>query len=80
MHRTGFRMWLLISLSLSLLQLPRGGFAQERARLRVSTLFIGSSLLPFWIAKDQGYFARAGVDVELIGMQSNLSTSALLAG
>ena len=56
------------------------GFAQERARLRVSTLFIGSSLLPFWIAKDQGYFARAGVDVELISMQSNLSTSALLAG
>ena len=80
MQRTGFRMWLLVSLSLSLLQLPRCGFAQERARLRVSTLFIGSSLLPFWIAKDQGYFARAGVDVELIWMQSNLSTSALLAG
>ena len=56
------------------------GWCQERARLRVSTLFIGSSLLPIWIAQDQGYFSRAGVDVELIWMQSNLSTSALLAG
>ena len=56
------------------------GWCQERPRLRVSTLFIGSSLLPLWIAQDQGYFARAGVDVELIWMQSNLSTTALLAG
>ena len=45
----------------------------------MSTLFIGSSLLPIWIAQDQGYFRRAGVDVELISMQSNLSTTALLA-
>jgi ABC-type nitrate/sulfonate/bicarbonate transport system substrate-binding protein len=46
----------------------------------VSTLFIGSSLLPMWIAQDQGYFKNVGLDVELISMQSNLSTSALLAG
>jgi NitT/TauT family transport system substrate-binding protein len=56
------------------------GWCQERARLRVSTLFIGSSLLPMWIAQDQGYFKNVGLDVELISMQSNLSTSALLAG
>lgn len=56
------------------------GWCQERVRLRVSTLFIGSSLLPMWIGQDLGYFKRAGVDVELISMQSNLSTSALLAG
>lgn len=55
-------------------------WCQERPRLRVSTLFIGSSLLPFWIAQDQNYFQRAGVDVELVWMQSNLSSSALLAG
>jgi ABC-type nitrate/sulfonate/bicarbonate transport system substrate-binding protein len=54
--------------------------AQERERLRVSTLFIGSSLLPLWVAQDQGIFTRAGLDVELIWMQSGLSTSALLAG
>jgi NitT/TauT family transport system substrate-binding protein len=46
----------------------------------VSALFVGSSLLPLWVAQDQGIFARAGLDVELIWMQSGLSTSALLAG
>ena len=46
----------------------------------MSTLFIGSSLLPLWVAQDRGAFSRAGLDVELIWMQSALSTSALLAG
>lgn len=59
---------------------PTPGWSQERARLRVSTLFIGSSLLPIWIAQDLGYYSRAGVDIELISMQSNLSATALLAG
>jgi NitT/TauT family transport system substrate-binding protein len=63
----------------SLLVSAPGG-AQERQRLRVSTLFIGSSLLPLWVAQDQGIFTRAGLDVQLIWMQSGLSTSALLAG
>jgi NitT/TauT family transport system substrate-binding protein len=54
--------------------------SEEREKLRVSTLFIGSSLLPFWIAQERGLFARSGVDVELISMQSTLSTTALLAG
>jgi ABC-type nitrate/sulfonate/bicarbonate transport system substrate-binding protein len=59
---------------------PTPGWSQERARLRVSTLFIGSSLLPIWIAQDLGYYSRAGLDMELISMQSNLSATALLAG
>jgi len=54
--------------------------AQEREKLRVSTLFIGASLVPFWIGQEQGIFAKYGIDLELIWMQSNLSTSALLAG
>ena len=54
--------------------------AQEREKLRVSTLFIGSSLVPFWIGQEQGIFAKHGIDVEVIWMQSNLSTAALLAG
>jgi len=53
---------------------------QERERIRVSTLFIGSSLVPFWIGQKQGIFAKHGIDLELIWMQSVLSTSALLAG
>jgi len=59
---------------------PITGWSQERARLRVSTLFVGSSLLPIWIAQDLGYYSRAGMDMELISMQSNLSATALLAG
>jgi ABC-type nitrate/sulfonate/bicarbonate transport system substrate-binding protein len=68
------------ALFMAFVLLSTRGWCQERARLRVSTLFIGSSLLPIWIAQDQGYFRRAGVDVELIWMQSSLSANALLAG
>lgn len=46
----------------------------------MSTLFIGSSQMPIWLARERGFFARAGVDPELIWMQSILSTTALLAG
>src|SRR5262245_48193853 len=67
-------------LALSVLVLATAGWSQEPARLRVSTLFVGASLLPIWIAQDQGHFKNAGVDVELISMQSNLSATALLAG
>src|SRR5262245_18906136 len=67
-------------LSCFLLFVSTEGGAQERERLRVSTLFLGSSLLPLWVAQDQGIFTRAGLDVQLVWMQSGLSTSALLAG
>jgi ABC-type nitrate/sulfonate/bicarbonate transport system substrate-binding protein len=80
MRRRPFTIWISIILVFASLPLTNRVFSQERPRLRVSTLFIGSSLLPFWIAQDQGHFNRAAVDVELIWMQSNLSTSALLAG
>jgi ABC-type nitrate/sulfonate/bicarbonate transport system substrate-binding protein len=59
---------------------PLYGNSQEPERLRVSTLFIGSSLLPLWVAQERRAFSRADLDVELIWMQSSLSTSALLAG
>jgi len=49
-------------------------------RVRVATLYIGSSMLPLWVAKEEGDFARRGLDVELIWLQSTLSTYALIAG
>src|ERR1051326_4274919 len=70
----------LLCFSILSLLLVSSAHAQERERLRISTLFIGASLLPIWIAQDQGAFARAGLDVEVISMQSGLSTVALLAG
>jgi ABC-type nitrate/sulfonate/bicarbonate transport system substrate-binding protein len=48
-------------------------------KLRVATLYIGSSMLPMWIAQEEGYFARRGLDVELVWLQSALSTFALIA-
>jgi ABC-type nitrate/sulfonate/bicarbonate transport system substrate-binding protein len=44
---------------LFLLVIPGAGAAEEREKLRVSTLFIGSSLLPIWVAQERGMFARA---------------------
>ena len=77
-NKERLRFVLLFAL-LSCLVVLRPAHGQEREHLRVSTLFIGSSLLPFWVAQEQGIFNRAGLDVELIWMQSGLSTSALLA-
>ncbi|MGH2380439.1 MAG: ABC transporter substrate-binding protein, partial [Candidatus Limnocylindria bacterium] len=37
----------------------------DRPRLRVST-FAGAASLPLYAAKERGYFAAAGVDVELV--------------
>jgi NitT/TauT family transport system substrate-binding protein len=72
--------WFFYLNLITVLMLAPCANGQERERVRVSTLFIGSSLLPLWIGQEQGLFAHNGVDVELIWMQSTLSTSALLAG
>jgi NitT/TauT family transport system substrate-binding protein len=73
LHR---KAWLAIA-ALLLLLAPRPLAAQQK--IRVATLYIGSSMLPLWIAKDEGEFARRGLDVELIWLQSALSTYALVA-
>src|SRR5262249_25803153 len=80
LSRPSGRRLLFSFLSCFLLFVSTEGGAQERELLRVSTLFLGSSLLPLWVAQDQGIFTRAGLDVQLVWMQSGLSTSALLAG
>lgn len=82
-NKLNIRRWLIrLICLLSLVHIlnPPALRGQDREKLRVSTLFIGSSLVPLWIAQEQGVFARNGVDVELIWMQSTLSTTALLAG
>ena len=49
-------------------------------KLRVSNCYIGGAILPLWMAKDAGFYAREGLDVEQIWIQGNPSTSALIAG
>lgn len=71
------RHWILITAAVFFL------FAapvQPAERIRVATLYVGSSMLPLWIAKEEGAFARRGLEVELIWLQSTLSTYALIAG
>lgn len=77
MRNTLHRKVLLAIAALLLLFAPRPLPAQQK--IRVATLYIGSSMLPLWIAKDEGEFARRGLDVELIWLQSALSTYALVA-
>jgi ABC-type nitrate/sulfonate/bicarbonate transport system substrate-binding protein len=74
-HRS--RAWIPIAAAaIFFLALP----ASAAERIRVATLYIGSSMLPLWMAKEDGDFARRGLDVELIWLQSTLSTYALIAG
>ncbi len=73
------RAWILnAAAALLILALPLNAAAAEK--IRVATLYIGSSMLPLWMAKEEGDFARRGLDVELIWLQSTLSTYALVAG
>ena len=54
--------------------------AQELKPIRVS-LSLGSAQLPLWTARDAGLFAKHGLDVELIGLQSaSRQVQLLLAG
>ncbi|HTM09180.1 MAG TPA: ABC transporter substrate-binding protein [Verrucomicrobiae bacterium] len=71
------KVWIALAAFLAFLAPLRGVEAQQK--IRVATLYIGSSMLPLWIAKDEGDFARRGLDVELIWLQSTLSTYALVA-
>lgn len=73
---TGIKNWLIAAL-LFVMALPSAAYSQK---LRVGTLYIGSTMLPLWIAREQGYFASRGFEVELIWLQSTLSTMALIAG
>lgn len=54
--------------------------AQELKPIRVS-LSLGSAQLPIWAARDAGLFAKHGLDVELLGLQSaSRQVQLLLAG
>jgi len=54
--------------------------AQELKPIRIS-LSLGSAQLPLWAARDAGLFAKHGLDVELLGLQSaSRQVQLLLAG
>lgn len=49
-------------------------------KLRVSNCYIGGAILPLWLAKDAGFYAREGLDVEQIWIQGNPSVASLVSG
>ncbi|MSP41100.1 MAG: ABC transporter substrate-binding protein [Deltaproteobacteria bacterium] len=49
-------------------------------KLRVSNCYIGGAILPLWLAKDAGFYAREGLDVEQIWIQGNPAVSSLVSG
>ncbi len=49
-------------------------------KLRVSNCYIGGAILPLWMAKDAGFYAREGLEVEQIWIQGNPAAAALIAG
>lgn len=49
-------------------------------KLRVSNCYIGGGILPLWMAKDAGLYAREGLDVEQIWVQGNPAVASLVAG
>jgi len=57
-----------------------GSLAHGADKLRVSHCYIGGAVLPLWIAKEAGLYQREGLDVELIWIQGNPATAALIAG
>lgn len=69
--------------SIALALLLCGIFAAPAAgadKLRVSNCYIGGAILPLWLAKDAGFYAREGLDVEQIWIQGNPAVSSLVAG
>lgn len=63
-----------------LLLLSSGGIVTAADKLRVSNCYIGGAILPLWMAKDAGFYAREGLDVEQIWIQGNPAAAALIAG
>lgn len=60
-----------------------GAYAQSSTaadKLRVSNCYIGGAILPLWLAKDAGFYAREGLDVEQIWIQGNPAVASLVSG
>lgn len=67
-----------LSLALALLCATAPAFGADK--VRVSNCYIGGAILPLWLAKDAGLYAREGLDVEQITIQGNPAVASLVAG
>lgn len=77
MHKTSA---LTAILALSLVVYSVGDAADPRDRVRIGYPSSALSTLPFDIAKEKGFYAKHGLDVEYIQMRSALGPQAILNG
>src|SRR5690349_12772548 len=61
---------------------PPGGAATPAARdaMRYGLNTTTVNAAPLWVAKDEGLFARRGIDVELVTMPADLLVASLISG
>ena len=52
----------------------------DSKKVRVSIPGANVTYLPFYAAKDKGYYREEGIDVEFILMPANLASTAVLTG
>ncbi|MBM2805378.1 MAG: transporter substrate-binding protein [Deltaproteobacteria bacterium] len=78
-HRIASGSWVLLIAAALLCPLsPKPLHGADK--LRVSNCYIGGGILPLWMAKDAGLYAREGLDVEQIWVQGNPAVASLVAG
>ena len=79
--------WMAILLSLSVTSFPgltRSAFAAERAGrlspLRIAIVSRSTLDMPFYVARERGFFREEGLEAELIFMKANLTVQGMLGG
>ena len=60
------------SIIISFLLCVDAGAASEPVRVNIGVASVSSSALSLWVAKEQGTFAKHGVDAELILIRADL--------
>lgn len=74
---TVFIVWLQL---LVLINLSQALAAEPLTKLVVANGAINSNVTPLWIAKDEGFFRKYGLDVEMVFIIAGRAAQAMLAG
>lgn len=60
--------------------LPAATFAAEPAKILLAHGAISNNVAPLWIAKEQGFYRKYGLDVDLVFIIAGRATQAMMAG
>lgn len=77
----GMKLWSVIVGSVGyLFVVCAQSFAAEPAKLLIAHGAISANVAPLWLAKEQGFFRKYGLDVDLVFIIAGRATQAMLAG